>query len=377
MNPTLYDILGVSPDASREEIRKAWRESADRFEPGEGGSTKQFRLFNEAAEVLLDPQRRKEYDEQLGLTASGQVGEPAASVPSAPVPGTARAATQPAAAAADKTPAADKTAAGEKDPEAGDQAAAADKTTDKDSAAKPGPVKPDKAGSPKKDEVAGEKPAVKPTTAGVAAVGGVAGAAGDAGNDGAQAQQATASSSDGGRTLGWPVLAVLGVLTAVAVGVASYLVISAQRAEAYQESLDRAPASAESAATAVLSYDWESLEADRDAAAKFLTEDYREDYLNTFDKLITDNATQTKATVEAEVLASSAMLGTPADCEDGEGGSCSSSGERDPDRVPVLLFVNQTATNTTSSEPSVALNRVRFDMVNVDGTWLVDGITSY
>jgi hypothetical protein len=25
----------------------------------------------------------------------------------------------------------------------------------------------------------------------------------------------------------------------------------------------------------------------------------------------------------------------------------------------------------------VALNRVRFDMVNEDGTWKVDGITSY
>ncbi len=65
MNPTLYDILGVSPDASREEIRKAWREAADRFEPGEGGSTKQFRLFNEAAEVLLDPERRKAYDAEF------------------------------------------------------------------------------------------------------------------------------------------------------------------------------------------------------------------------------------------------------------------------------------------------------------------------
>ena len=65
MNPTLYDILGVAPDASREEIRNAWRDAADRFEPGEGGSTKQFRLFNEAAEVLLDPERRKAYDAQL------------------------------------------------------------------------------------------------------------------------------------------------------------------------------------------------------------------------------------------------------------------------------------------------------------------------
>ena len=55
MNPTLYDVLGVSPDASQEQIKTAWRDSAGRFEPGSGGSSAQFRLFNEAAEVLLDP----------------------------------------------------------------------------------------------------------------------------------------------------------------------------------------------------------------------------------------------------------------------------------------------------------------------------------
>ncbi len=79
MNPTLYDILGVRRDASPEEIKRAWREAADRFEPGSGSA--QFRLFNEAAEVLLDPQRRQEYD--AGLNA-----EPAARevVPAEPAP---------------------------------------------------------------------------------------------------------------------------------------------------------------------------------------------------------------------------------------------------------------------------------------------------
>lgn len=65
MNPTLYDILGVRPDASSDEIKRAWRDAADRFEPGSGSSGAQFRLFNEAAEVLLDPQRRREYDDRL------------------------------------------------------------------------------------------------------------------------------------------------------------------------------------------------------------------------------------------------------------------------------------------------------------------------
>ncbi len=97
------------------------------------------------------------------------------------------------------------------------------------------------------------------------------------------------------------------------------------------------------------------------AAAKFLTEDYRADYVETFDKLVVDNATKTKASVEAEVLASAPM----------------NSADRDPSRIPVLLFVNQVSTNTTTTEPSKALNRVRLDMVETDGGWLVDGITSY
>src|SRR5215218_6746982 len=61
--PTWYDILGVAHDASPAEIKAAWRSVTDRFEPGSG--TSQFRLFNEAADVLLDPDRRAAYDAEL------------------------------------------------------------------------------------------------------------------------------------------------------------------------------------------------------------------------------------------------------------------------------------------------------------------------
>jgi len=50
---------------------------------------------------------------------------------------------------------------------------------------------------------------------------------------------------------------------------------------------------------------------------------------------------------------------------------------RDSDRVRVLMFVNQTTLSTANPEPQVALNRVEFDMVREDDTWLVDDITSY
>jgi Mce-associated membrane protein len=67
-NPTWYDVLGVSPDATPEQIKAAWRNATDKFEPGSG--TGQFRMFNEAADVLLDPARRQAYDGSLDSGAT-------------------------------------------------------------------------------------------------------------------------------------------------------------------------------------------------------------------------------------------------------------------------------------------------------------------
>jgi Mce-associated membrane protein len=62
-NPTWYDVLGVERDATPEEIKAAWRAATDKFEPGSGSG--QFRMFSEAADVLLDPARRAAYDASL------------------------------------------------------------------------------------------------------------------------------------------------------------------------------------------------------------------------------------------------------------------------------------------------------------------------
>jgi Mce-associated membrane protein len=64
MSPTWYDLLGVEPTASAEEIRSAWRAAIADLDPTE----RRFATLNEAAAVLLDPARRSAYDEQLRAT---------------------------------------------------------------------------------------------------------------------------------------------------------------------------------------------------------------------------------------------------------------------------------------------------------------------
>jgi Mce-associated membrane protein len=60
-SPSLYDLLDVEPTASAEEIRAAWKAAIAELDP----TDRRFRAYNQAAEVLLDPQRRAEYDAEL------------------------------------------------------------------------------------------------------------------------------------------------------------------------------------------------------------------------------------------------------------------------------------------------------------------------
>lgn len=79
-----YKVLGVSKNASQDEIKKAYRKLAVKFHPdknqGDKKAEERFKEISEANEVLSDPGKRKKYDElgnnwkqyeQAGAGASG------------------------------------------------------------------------------------------------------------------------------------------------------------------------------------------------------------------------------------------------------------------------------------------------------------------
>lgn len=57
-----YETLGVSKDASADEIKKARKKKAAAAHPDLGGDHETMAAINHAADVLMDPERRRLYD---------------------------------------------------------------------------------------------------------------------------------------------------------------------------------------------------------------------------------------------------------------------------------------------------------------------------
>lgn len=304
---TWYDVLGVSRGASPEEIKAAWRHATDTFEPGSGSA--QFRMFNEAADVLLDPARRSAYDAELGDQRDGQGddrrdGRPVAAPVAAPAP---------VLLAKDRSeePAADAAVVHE-----GPDALAEDDRDEQDhedEQVQPHPARASRSRRPSRAQVV--------------------------------------------------LAAVLALLSVVAVVFAVRFGLAVREEGRVADARDEAPAAAERAAKAMLSYNYKQLPADRERAAAYLTDSFKKKYLANFTLLEKQKdgtpgaAVQTKTVVTATVLGSGVV-----DAEDGA--------------ARVLVYVNQVS-QKPGVDPQIFQNRVSMKMEQHGNRWLVADLKSY
>lgn len=74
MSKNYYETLGVEKNASKDDIKKAFRKLAHQYHPDKnGGDDAKFKEVNEAYQVLSDEQKRAQYD-QFGSAGPGAGG---------------------------------------------------------------------------------------------------------------------------------------------------------------------------------------------------------------------------------------------------------------------------------------------------------------
>lgn len=82
VSPSYYELLGLSPQCSADDVRRAYRQVAvsmhpDRH-PDKPGAEDAFKRINEAYAVLRDPQRRRAYDRAWQKGGRSEAGQGAA-----------------------------------------------------------------------------------------------------------------------------------------------------------------------------------------------------------------------------------------------------------------------------------------------------------
>jgi Mce-associated membrane protein len=147
-------------------------------------------------------------------------------------------------------------------------------------------------------------------------------------------------------------LVTVAVVLAAVVGGLAYGKIQDNAAEAARTD---AVTAAEEQAVAVLAYSHDKIDEQVAAAAEGLTGDFREEYLNLMNNVIAPGAKERSITVQAAVQASSIV-------------------SADADHAVAMLFVNTITTSSDNPEAVSSGSRVRVELENEDGRWLVNGL---
>jgi len=318
MSVSLYDLLDVEEAATAAEIRSAWKAAIADLDP----TDRRFRAYNDAAGVLLDPEKRAAYDAELAASrgdeiADDEVADDEVADDEAAVADEAESGAEPAVAPVELSK--DRVEAGETEP-------------------LPLPLPPAPADEPEDEGEAGDK---------------------------------TATPGGGPATWGLLVAAVAAVVAlALAVVVLSWpgslggpspkeREESAAEAEA---AADSAEAAAADAVPVVLSYDYRTLDTDFAEAEKYLTDDFTAKRTELFDEKAESGLTLREQVVADKVVVTARVCCTGLTRVSPDG-----------DRATVVVYVDQDSQKGESAPRSLQMYAT-FSMVADGDDWLLDDI---
>jgi Mce-associated membrane protein len=153
------------------------------------------------------------------------------------------------------------------------------------------------------------------------------------------------------------VVVVLAVVAAATVALAGLVAARVSSANAVDGTRGDVVGAATSGVATVLSYDYRHLDTDFARARGLLTPKFRKQYDDTTAKGVRPLAAKYKAISSADVSAAGVV-------------------EAGRDRAVVLVFVNQTVTNSQLTAPRLDRSRIKVSLVRSQGRWLIDKLTT-
>ncbi|TJZ57178.1 hypothetical protein FCH28_06955 [Streptomyces piniterrae] len=154
----------------------------------------------------------------------------------------------------------------------------------------------------------------------------------------------------------------LALLVVAGLAATTVLGLDYRDAESAGEARTEALAAAQKAAPAILSYDYRHLDKDFAAARSHITGDFEDKYRKTTTTVVAPTAKRYHGVVKATVA-------KPA-----SGDPAASVVSASPDKVVVLLFMNQVTNSTQVSGSRVDLNRVRMTLQRTSDGWKVSAV---